>query len=183
MSELNSLVEDPDRFADHADPAIRRIAVAALSDRQLLASRLTGDPDAGVRAAAAIALARLGNQVLPDLLAAAGAESDETVVEALAFAVGELERAEAVPWLTDVATGDGDTLTRETATASLGAIGHPDAVPVLLDLVRTGPPQVRRRAVVALSVFEGPEVEAAIRAAAEDRNPMVREAAEMIIGR
>jgi len=56
-------------------------------------------------------------------------------------------------------------------------------LPVLLDLVATGPPQVRRRCVVALTVFDGDEVEAAIRAAAVDRNPMVREAAEMVVGR
>jgi hypothetical protein len=37
--------------------------------------------------------------------------------------------------------------------------------------------------VVALTVFEGPEIEPALRAAARDRNPMVREVAEMVVGR
>ena len=67
--------------------------------------------------------------------------------------------------------------------ASLGAIGDDRARPILLDLVRTGPPQIRRRTVVALTVFDGPEIETAIRGALEDRNPMVREAAEMVAGR
>ena len=52
----------------------------------------------------------------------------------------------------------------------------------LLGLVANGPPQVRRRTVVALTAFDGPEVEAAFAAARDDRNPMVREAAEMVIG-
>jgi HEAT repeat protein len=55
-------------------------------------------------------------------------------------------------------------------------------LPILLDLVETGSPQVRRRSVVALSVFEGERVTAALLAAAGDRNPMVREAAEMVVG-
>jgi hypothetical protein len=32
-------------------------------------------------------------------------------------------------------------------------------------------------------VFDSPQIEAAIRVARDDRNPMVREAAEMVIGR
>jgi HEAT repeat protein len=78
---------------------------------------------------------------------------------------------------------DEDKLVREAAVAALGAIGDHEAVPTLLDLITNGPPQIRRRCVAALSVFDGPEVEAALRAAAADRNPMVREAAEMVVGR
>ena len=67
--------------------------------------------------------------------------------------------------------------------AALGAIGDERAVPTLLSLVAEAPPQIRRRSVVALTVFDGEEIEAAIRAAATDRNPMVREAAEMVVGK
>ena len=79
--------------------------------------------------------------------------------------------------------GAGEVTIAEAAVASLGAIGDERAAPVLLDLVLTGRPQVRRRAVVALTAFDGREVEAAIGAARNDRNPMVREVAEMVVGR
>ena len=63
--------------------------------------------------------------------------------------------------------------------AILGASTHFNPV----DLVGSAPPKVRRRCVAALTVFDGEEVEQALRAAAADRNPMVREAAEMVVGR
>ncbi len=94
---------------------------------------------------------------------------------------GAKDRA-AVDWLLKAAEADDEKLVREAAVAALGAIGDDRAVPLLLELVGSAPPQVRRRSVVALSVFDGPEIEAAIRAAKDDRNPMVREAAEMVVG-
>lgn len=110
-------------------------------------------------------------------------DTDVRVVEAVATAYGELRFAPAVPWLIGIAAGDGDRAAREAAVAALGAIGDDAARDTLMTLVGSAPPQVRRRAVVALTVFDGPEVEAAVRSAASDRNPSVREAAEMIVGR
>ena len=75
------------------------------------------------------------------------------------------------------------TCVREAAVAALGATGEVQALPTLLRLVASGPPQVRRRCVAALTVFDGEEVETALRHAATDRNPMVREAAELVVGR
>ena len=113
----------------------------------------------------------------------ARSDDDPRVVEAVATAYGELRAESAIPWLIEVATGDGDRSGREAAVAALGAIGDTAALPALLTLVAKAPPQVRRRAVVALTVFDDPAVEQAIRAAARDRNPSVREAAEMVVGR
>jgi HEAT repeat protein len=110
-------------------------------------------------------------------------DDDPRVREAVATAYGELRHREAVPWLIDIAVSDGDRAGREAAVAALGAIGDDAALPVLLELVESAPPQVRRRAVVALTVFDDPAVEPAIRKAARDRNPSVREAAEMVVGR
>jgi HEAT repeat protein len=42
-------------------------------------------------------------------------------------------------------------------------------------------PAVRRRAVIALAPFEGPEVEAALRRAAGDRDWQTRQAAEDLL--
>ncbi len=111
-------------------------------------------------------------------------DDDARVVEAAVTALGELPpRPAVVARLLGMAADEtADKLVREAAVASLGALADPVAVPVLLELLATGPPQVRRRAVVALTVFDDPAIEAALRRATADRNPMVREVAEMVVG-
>ena len=187
MADLHKLVADPAAFLHDDDPTVRRLAIAACSTSvteplaRQIAALLDSDPDDRVRAEAAEALAQAGVAALEPLLAA----TDDTagvVREAVATGLGEIEDGAAVEWLMYAAAGDSDKLVREAAVAALGAIGDERALPALLDLVGNAPPQVRRRSVVALSVFDGPEVEAAIKAAKEDRNPMVREAAEMVVG-
>jgi HEAT repeat protein len=187
--DLAALSGDPYPFLDHPDAAVRRLAVsvsAANPQRDGLPDRLSrllrSDESARVRAEAAEVLAATGPEALDTLLAATGDE-DPIVVEAAATGLGEIADATAVPWLIDAARGHTDRLVREAAVAALGACGDERALPILLDLVANGPPQIRRRSVVALTVFDDPAVEPAIRAALEDRNPMVREAAEMVVGR
>lgn len=181
-SDLQSILDDPGSGFAHTDPAMRRLAVAladASAHDQL--KHAMDDTDATVRAAAVERLGVTGGDL--SIIMSAAADPDDRVVEAVATALGELEDPQAVPWLIALATDHADKLVREAAVAALGAIGHPDALPVLFDLLKTGPPQVRRRCVVALTVFDVPGVEAALQAALDDRNPMVREAAEMVVGR
>ena len=112
-------------------------------------------------------------------------DADVTVVEAAAWAVGELGDAAivagAVGRLADVVLDHRDPLAREAAVAALGALGDPDALPAILGACRDKP-AVRRRAVLALAPFDGPEVDAAITAALEDRDWQVRQAAEDLRG-
>ncbi|HEY9558295.1 MAG TPA: HEAT repeat domain-containing protein, partial [Acidimicrobiales bacterium] len=76
-----------------------------------------------------------------------------------------------------LATGHDDALVREAAVAALGAIGDEAALPTIL--AATGDKAtVRRRAVLALAPFEGPEVDQALERALEDRDWQVRQAAE-----
>ncbi len=189
FEELAALSADPRPYLDHEDGDIRRLAVSVVAAHPRVAQfagslerLLENDPSARVRAEAADALGMLGPASL-DALVAATMDPDPVVVEAVATAFGEVGDRSAVPWLIDAARDHGDRLVREAAVASLGAIGDERARPVLLKLVSAGPPQIRRRSVVALTVFDGSDVEAAIRDALGDRNPMVREAAEMVAGR
>ena len=183
---LANLLVEPGRFLDAGDPANRRIAVAAslhhpeLFDR--LAAMLFEDPEKAVRRECAEVLG-LSGIADPALLQRALDDEASEVREAAATALGEVAAATSVDALLHHATDDEDKLVREAAVAALGAIGDDRAVPVLLDLIENGPPQIRRRCVAALSVFDGEEIEAALRQAAADRNPMVREAAEMVVGR
>ena len=108
-------------------------------------------------------------------------DDDVTVIEAVAWSLGELDEtaraAGAVAALADVTRTHRDALAREAAVAALGALGDPDALPAILAACRDKP-AVRRRAVLALAPFVGPEVDAAIDAALTDRDWQVRQAAE-----
>ena len=109
------------------------------------------------------------------------ADPDVTVVDAAAWALGELGRAavtgDAVDALAALATGHDDVLAREAAVAALGAIGDNAALPAILAACRDKA-TVRRRAVLALAPFEGDEVEAALEVARGDRDWQVRQAAD-----
>jgi HEAT repeat protein len=76
-----------------------------------------------------------------------------------------------------VTNGHDDPTCREAAVAALGAIGDPAGLPAIL-AATTDRPAVRRRAVLALAPFHGPEVEAALDRALTDRDWQVRQAAE-----
>ena len=177
---------DPLPHLEDSRPEVRRLAVAASARLGAAATepliRALDDSDHDVRAAAVEVLGSLGRAGFE---AVWGAREDESsrVVEAAVTALGEIGGPEAVEWLIDTATSHDETLVREAAIAALGAIGDASALPTLLEAVRAGKPQIRRRAVVALTAFEGPEVEAAFTMARLDRNPMVREVAEMVLGR
>jgi HEAT repeat protein len=106
------------------------------------------------------------------------------VIEATAWALGELGpaavRAGAVPALAAVSTSHDDPLAREAAVAALGALGDPAGLPAVLAACRDKP-AVRRRAVLALAPFEGPDVDAALHTALDDRDWQVRQAAEDLL--
>ena len=168
------------------DARVRRVAVAAAAgldgeDATSAIMETLADPDENVRAAVVEVLAE--RRVAAAIIAPALTDSSARVVEAAATALGEIADPDSVPWLMDVAANHGELLVREAAVAALGALGDRAALPLLLDVVENGKPQLRRRAVVALTAFDGPEVEAALAKAGVDRNPMVREVAEMLLGR
>ena len=187
-AQLQKLLDDPETFLSNADPELRRLAASHLAGSSepdvvnVLCEMMSHDPDARVRAEAAECVGLSGLDRTESLLAALD-DPDATVVEAVVTALGERDDERSVPPLIDLAYDGSTRMIQEAAVAALGANGHIDGLPVLLDLVVSGPPQVRRRCVVALTVFDGDAVETALRAAAQDNNPMVREAAEMVVGR
>jgi HEAT repeat protein len=134
------------------------------------------DPEAAVRRRACELTARHGGQaIVGRLIELLGDEA--SVAEMAAWALGEREAASAVDALAAMATGHDRPLCREAAVAALGAIGDRRGLAAIL--AATGDrPAVRRRAVIALAPFEGPEVDAALHRALEDRDWQVRQAAE-----
>jgi HEAT repeat protein len=185
----------------------RRVAVVLAGHRGDAATARAhlSDRDADVREAALGALDRVGELTADDLLRAfaddaavvrrraaeaAGKQrgvslavllddADATVVEVAAWACGEQEVVDdaVLDRLIRLATDHAEPLVREAAAAALGAIG--DARGLAAILAACGDkPAVRRRAVLALAPFDGPEVDAAIERALVDRDWQVRQAAE-----
>ena len=110
-------------------------------------------------------------------------DPDPTVVEVAAWACGE--QIEHVAALDDavldrliaLTTTADDPLVREACAAALGAIGDERGLPAILTAC-ADKPHIRRRAVLALAPFDGPDVESAIERALADRDWQVRQAAE-----
>lgn len=164
------------------DPSVRATALGALVRCGALTADLLdaalADPHPVVRRRAAEEAVHV-----PAVdLAAALTDTDSMVVEAAAWACGERERpgSQLIDPLVRVATHHSDPLCREAAVAALGAIGDPAGLPAILAGCGDRA-AVRRRAVLALAPFDGPEVDAALAAAAEDRDWQVRQAAEDLL--
>jgi HEAT repeat protein len=122
-------------------------------------------------------------KIVGAVVAALG-EDDESVVEAACFALGErgpTAGRRAVGRLSQVATEHPDPLCREAAVAALGAIGNQRGLPAILTAM-ADKPAVRRRAVLALAPFDGPDVDAALSRAMSDRDWQVRQAAADLLG-
>ena len=164
------------------EPSVRATALGALGRAGSLVGgdlvAALGDPSAVVRARAAELAAGLPGDVDPPLAPVLD-DADAAVVEAAAWASGERRPPEpaVVAALAAVTTGHDDPICREAAVAALGAIGDPAGLLAVL-AATTDRPAIRRRAVLALAPFEGPEVEAALERALADRDWQVRQAAE-----
>lgn len=161
------------------DPHVREAALGALDRADALtADHLTdaaGDPSPVVRRRVALLLAtRPGTPLLPLL-----ADPDPSVVEVAAWACGEHEAVDdaTLDRLVELTTSADDPLVREASAAALGAIGDVRGLPAILAACEDKP-QVRRRAVLALAPFDGPDVDAAIDRALTDRDWQVRQSAE-----
>jgi len=164
-------------YLSDVDPGVRATALGALVRMGKAGSdaiaRALADPSPTVRRRAAEHGAALeGADYLPLL-----SDADTSVVEAACFAVGEVRDVRAVSLLSNIATEHEDALCRESAVAALGAIGERAGLPAILAAMADRPP-VRRRAVIALAPFDGPEVEEALNKALADRDWQVRQAAE-----
>jgi len=171
-------------LAASSDPEVRAAALgsqARLGDEGLAAAVAAGlgDGEPSVRRRAAELAAALPDVRL-GLLAGLLADPDALVAEAAAWALGEREDPTAVEPLVATAAAHPDPLVREAAVAALGAIGDQRGLQAVL-AATADKPAVRRRAVLALAPFEGPEVEAALHRALEDRDWQVRQAAEDLL--
>jgi HEAT repeat protein len=139
------------------------------------------DEDVDVRREALNLIAHVAvsdGQIL-DALRSRLRDEDALVVDGAIFALGEHLDVDAVDQLCVVATTHDDARCRESAVAALGAIGDDRARPAILAALNDKPP-IRRRAIVALANFEGPDIDAALERASEDRDWQVRAAVNQL---
>ena len=196
-----------DNVTEHARRR-RQVALAGHAGDQATARDGLGDDHPAVRATALGALARAGALTDDELRAALAddhptvrrracelaaihpdvdlvahlADDDTGVVEAAAWALGEQGHADdaTVAALGAATRQHKDPLCREAAVAALGAIGAANGLPAILAATEDKP-AIRRRAVLALAPFDGPEVDAALQRALTDRDWQVRQAAEDLL--
>ena len=115
---------------------------------------------------------------LVDLLA----DEDPVVLEVACFVAGECDPAPlgVVERLVEICADHPDALCRESAVAALGSLGDPAGAAAVVAAC-SDKATVRRRAVLALAAFDGDEVDATLRAMADDVDWQVRQAAEELL--
>ena len=166
-------------FLQHEDSVVRELALGALHRMQSLTDAdlelaLQDDDRLVRRRAAELGALHPGVDLAPLL-----ADLEPVVVEMAVWAYGEREQVDdnTLQTIISLTTDHDDQLVREAGAAALGAIGDERGVRAILSACEDKP-AVRRRAVLALAPFSGPEIEAAIDTALTDRDWQVRQSAE-----
>ncbi len=169
------------KHLSHSDATVRASALRALhrlsdvTDDELMIA--LADQSADVRRTA-VEFATHTHLQIHHLLA----DSDVFVCEMTAWSLGERTPVtdEEIAALIHHTTEHSESVVREACAAALGSIGDARGLPAILAAC-TDKPAVRRRAVLALAPFDGPEVEAALQSALTDRDWQVRQNAEILL--
>ncbi len=196
LAGLASDAKTAEALSDDHEPSVRAAALGALAKLGALTPGRLGealaDPDWTVRRRAATIAGQLAlgdpspESPRPEESALFGAltemlsDPEPLVAESAAWALGEWgARADgpAVEALSRMVGRHTDQRCRESAVAALGAIGAPRSLTAVLDALHDKAP-VRRRAVIALSAFDDPLADRALRECLDDRDWQVRQAAE-----
>ena len=178
---LNGEFQLVTEYLEHPEPDVRATALRVLDNEgkleKSIVERSLSDSAFKVRNAIAYLISR--NRDIPAMKFLL--DEDAEIVEIACWGVGERgdTSAEILDVLQSITESHSDSLCRESAVAALGALGDEKALGSILKAVEDIA-TVRRRAVLALAPFDGPEVELAIAKALEDRDWQVRQAAEDI---
>lgn len=136
------------------DPAPPLTPPSAPADVAALRARLL---DRGLpmfqRMRAVFALRNAGGAAAVDALAAAFADPSALLRHEIAYVLGQMGDAHAVPHLVRVLEHDPHVMVRHEAAEAMGAIGDPVALPVLQRFLRDPNPEVAESCEVALDLL------------------------------
>jgi len=177
--------DDPDallrRHLSNGDTRLRVVALRGAARRGFLNDGewldLLDDPDVEFRrdVIRLLAYRTINTDELLQRLVVALGDDDALVSERAAFALGEHHFSAALDALATMARDHDDARCRESAVAALGALGEESGLSAIIAALDDKAP-IRRRAIVALSNFEGPRVDEALERARDDRDWQVRAA-------
>ncbi len=170
------------------DPAVRASALGALvrqghdATTEVTAGGDDADTTVRQRVARLLPIATMGSDARARVLERLLADPDPMVIEVAAAAAGEITPASptVVARLVELATGHAEHLCRESAVAALGSLGAPEGRAAVLAAC-SDRATVRRRAVLALAAYDGPEVDEMLERMCGDRDVQVRQAAEDMV--
>ena len=169
----------------HPLPRVRSLAIRGLArhqcvDNAILLPLLRDENGTVVRDTLEVtAHLETVNDEIAEALGQLLSHADPLVVEAAIFAAGEHGLSALVEELNRITASHDDARCREAGVIALGQIGIDQGRDVILAALQDKP-TVRRRAVVALASFEGPDIETALDTAAQDRDWQVRSAVEQL---
>ena len=180
MAAYNGNVALAVSAANAPDPKLRISALLVLHKLDRLIPEMLGvaltDSEPSVRRYACELAASYPGVSLSSALE----DSDPFVVEMALWALGEREDETGTAKICAIAANHPESLVREAAVACLGAIGDENGLETILGALNDKP-NVRRRAVIALSAFEGEQVTEALRSATSDRDWQTRQIAEDLL--
>jgi HEAT repeat protein len=164
------------------EPAVRRRACVLAGRGWSATAPDSASPDSADGASTTGGSAGPGPVIVADVVGAMD-DSDDSVVETAAWALGELGGRcgdDGVAALGAVAGAHRSPVCRESAVAALGAIGAPQGLSVVLGAL-DDTPNIRRRAAIALAAFDDPAAVEGLRRCLSDRDWQVRQAAEDLL--
>ena len=176
-----------ERGLAHADDAVRLGAVRCLAwiapaEGTALVAPLIHDPAAEVRAEAAAAIGRLGDEDAPMLLFELLGDESELIQESAMDALSRMSAERVRPLLVQALAGD-DLDARVRAAQTLGLLRDPAAASALVAASRDGREALRAAAMQALGELGGPGVLEVLRAGLADESSIVRQQAVLALGR
>ena len=171
----------------HADDAVRLgtlrcLAWIAPPDGTALVAPLIHDPSAEVRAEAAAAVGRLGDEDAPMLLFELLGDESELIQESAMESLSRMSPSRVLPLLVQALAG-GDADARVRAAQTLGLLRDGAALPALVVASRDEREAVRAAAMQALGELGGPEALAVLREGLRDASGIVQQQAVLALGR
>lgn len=171
----------------HAEDLVRQGTIRCLAwiappGATELVAPLIHDPSQEVRAEAAAAIGRLGDEDSAMLLFELLGDESELIQETAMDALARMAVEKVVPLLVS-ALASPDVAVRIRAAETLGLVREPTTAPALIALSRDPRESVRRAAIKALGELETAGVASLLQAALLDESSLVRQQAAIALGK